>query len=129
MTKRSLSLYTKDILDSIEKIEEFIEGMDFDKFQDDDKTSSAVIRKLEIIGEAVKQLPDEIRDSYKKIPWKEMAGMRDKLIHWYFGVDYEIVWNVIKEEIPQLKPILKEIADKITAGDAKTSGQTEADRH
>lgn len=86
MTKRSLSLYTKDILESIEKIEEFIEGMDFDKFQSDDRTSSAVLRKLEIIGEAVKQLPDEIRDSYKKIPWKEMAGMRDKLIHWYFGV-------------------------------------------
>ena len=129
MTKRSLSLYTKDILESIEKIEEFIEGMDFDKFQSDDKTSSAVIRKLEIIGEAVKQLPDEIRDSYKKIPWKEMAGMRDKLIHWYFGVDYEIVWNVIKEEIPQLKPILKEIADKIEVDDAETSVQDETDSH
>jgi uncharacterized protein with HEPN domain len=129
MTKRSLHLYAKDILDSIEMIEEFIKGMDFDEFQSDDKTSSAVIRKLEIIGEAVKQLPDEIRSGYEKIPWKEIAGMRDKLIHWYFGVDYEIVWNVIKEEIPQLKPILKEIADKIAAIDAETLAQDEEANH
>jgi len=115
MIKRSLKLYAKDILDCIDDIEKFIEGMDFDRFQDDDKTSSAVIRKLEIIGEAVKQLPEQIRNNYKEVPWKEMAGMRDKLIHWYFGVDYEIVWNVIKEEIPQLKPVLKEILDKIAA--------------
>ena len=89
--------------------------MDFAQFQGDNRTSSAVIRKLEVIGEAVKQLPEEIRNNYKEIPWKEMAAMRDKLIHWYFGVDYEIVWNVIKEEIPQLKPVLREIFDKIAA--------------
>jgi uncharacterized protein with HEPN domain len=115
MTKRSYKLFAKDILNAIEKIEEFIDGMDFDQFEDDDKTSSAVLRKLEIIGEAVKHLPDHIKENYKGIPWKEMAGMRDKLIHWYFGVDYQLVWNVITEEIPQLKTQLKEVFDKIPA--------------
>ena len=81
-TKRSYKLFAKDILHAIEKIEVFIDGMDFDQFEDDDKTFSAVLRKLEIIGEAVKQLPDQIKKNYRGIPWKEMAGMRDKLIHW-----------------------------------------------
>jgi uncharacterized protein with HEPN domain len=117
MTTRSYKLYAKDILDSIEKIEEFIDGIDFDGFHEDDKTSSAVIRKLEIIGEAVKQLPAQIKDNYKGIPWKEMAGMRDKLIHWYFGVDYELVWNVITEEIPRLKSKLKKIFNEIDTVD------------
>jgi uncharacterized protein with HEPN domain len=113
MTKRNYEFYAKDIQESIYLIEQFIEGMDFNKFQVDDKTSSAVIRKLEIIGEAVKQLPDEIKEKYNEIPWKEMAGMRDKLIHWYFGVDLEVVWNVIREEIPRLKPLLRDAFDTL----------------
>lgn len=118
MTKRSYKLFAKDILEAIDKIEVFIDGIDFEQFQADDKTSSAVLRKLEIIGEAVKHLPDKVKENYKGIPWKEMAGMRDKLIHWYFGVDYQLVWNVITEEIPQLKVQLKELYDKIPPNDA-----------
>ena len=72
--KRDLKLYVKDILDSILAIEKFVEGMDFEEFREDDKTSSAVIRKFEIIGEATKHIPDEIRQKYPDIPWKEMAG-------------------------------------------------------
>ncbi len=68
-------------------IETFIAGMDLDTFRTDDKTASAVMRKLEIIGEAVKQIPDEIRQKHTQVPWKEMAGMRDKLIHFYFGIN------------------------------------------
>lgn len=70
---------------------------------EDDKTSSAVIRKLEIIGEAVKNIPDEIKKKNTEIPWKEMAGMRDKLIHVYFGVDYNLVWQTIKNRLPNIK--------------------------
>ena len=70
--------------------------MDFREFCADDKTSSAVIRKLEIIGEATKNIPDNIQKQYPNIPWREMAGMRDKLIHFYFGVDYKLVWTTIK---------------------------------
>lgn len=106
---RNSKLYLKDILDSMEKIDNFVGNMKYEEFLEDDKTSSAVVRKLEIIGEAVKNIPDEIRNVYLDMPWREMAGMRDKLIHWYFGVDYEIVWKVIKEDIPNLKPKFQKI--------------------
>ncbi|MBL7092901.1 DUF86 domain-containing protein [candidate division KSB1 bacterium] len=95
---RNPKLYLNDILSSIDKIFEFIQGFDFEDFVDDDKTSSAVIRKLEIIGEAVKNVPDEIKNQYPDIKWREIARMRDKLIHWYFGTDYDIVWKVLKDD-------------------------------
>jgi uncharacterized protein with HEPN domain len=100
---RNYRLYLKDILDAIDSIESFVSGMDLAMFQADDKTSSAVMRKLEIIGEATKQVPDEIRKAHAAIPWKEMAGMRDRLIHFYFGIDYQLIWRAIKERLPQIK--------------------------
>lgn len=106
---RDYTLYLKDILAAIDSIEEFITGMDLDTFQTDDKTSSAVMRKLEVIGEAVKQIPENIRLRYSQILWKEMAGMRDKLIHFYFGVDYHLVWRTIKERLPQIKQEIQRI--------------------
>jgi len=114
--KRDYMLYINDILDSILKIEEFVSDMNYKEFVDDDKTSSAVVRKLEIIGEATKNIPKEIRMKYKEIPWSDIARMRDKIIHFYFGVDYEIVWKVIKERLPevkqQIKRVLKELEDE-----------------
>ena len=109
--KRDYSLYIKDILDCIERVEEFVGDMNFDEFLVDDKTSSAVVRKLEIIGEATKNIPKSITQKYEEIPWKEMARMRDKIIHFYFGVDYEIVWNVIKERLPEIKPTILQILE------------------
>jgi len=106
---RNHSLYLKDILNAIEAIEKFVEGMEFDGFKQDDKTSSAVIRKFEIIGEATKKIPATLKKKYPEIPWKEMAGMRDKLIHFYFGIDYKLVWQTIKHRIPQIKPVIRKI--------------------
>lgn len=106
---RDSTLYLKDILDAMEAIESFVEGMDLDEFQRDDKTSSAVIRKFEIIGEATKNLPDGVKNKNPDLPWREMAGMRDKLIHFYFGVKYDLVWHTIKDVIPQIRPVLIEI--------------------
>lgn len=110
---RNHKIYLKDILTAMEGIEKFVEGMDFEKFKEDDKTSSAVIRKFEIIGEAAKHIPDEIVQKYSQIPWKEMAGMRDRLIHVYFGVDYKLVWRTVKERLPELIPLLKKAMEEI----------------
>ena len=106
---RDYTLYLKDILAAIESIEGFIAGLDLDTFQTDDKTTSAVMRKLEIMGEAVKQLPEEIRQEHSQVPWKEIAGMRDKLIHFYFGIDYPLVWNAITERLPQVKQEIQKL--------------------
>ncbi len=107
--KRDFRLFIKDILDSIEHIEHFIGEMDFDKFSQDEKTKSAVVWKIGVIGEATKNIPKAIRDKYKELPWKEMARMRDKISHFYFGVDYKIVWEVIKRRLPEIKPIIQRV--------------------
>jgi len=107
--KRKASLYIEDILDAITKIHEFTINMSFKEFIDDDKTASAVIRKIEIIGEASKQVPKEIIERFSEIPWSSMAKMRDKIIHFYHGVDYEIIWEVINKDLPNLKPKLENI--------------------
>ena len=106
---RDYKLYLKDILSALDSIERFTAGMDVAAFQTDDKTTSAVIQKLEIIGEATKQIPDEIRQNHPYVPWKEMAGMRDKLIHFYFGVDYQLVWRTITERLPHVKLAIQKI--------------------
>ncbi|HEW92275.1 MAG TPA: DUF86 domain-containing protein [Thermotogaceae bacterium] len=111
--KRKSSLYIKDLLEAMEKIEEFTQGMSFEDFIQDDKTSSAVVRKLEIIGEAVKQLPKEVRDRFEEIPWSSLAKTRDKIIHFYHGMDYEIIWRIIKEELPLLKSSFEKIHIKL----------------
>ncbi|MFH1539237.1 MAG: DUF86 domain-containing protein [bacterium] len=91
MKEREFGDYVQDIFDSITAAEEFVEGLEFKDFKKDRKTVFAVIRAIEVIGEATKNLPESFRKKYPEIPWKDMAGMRDKLIHEYFGVDVEIL--------------------------------------
>ncbi len=106
---RDYRLYLGDILKSISKIERFVDGYDFEAFKADDKTVSACVREIEVIGEAAKQIPSEITSQYINIPWSLMAKMRDKMIHWYFEIDEEIVWKVIKEQFPSLKADIEKI--------------------
>jgi uncharacterized protein with HEPN domain len=101
--KRRYSLFVEDILDAITWIEQFTKDMDFEQFQADEKTKTAVVKKLEILGEAAKNIPKAIRVQQKQLPWTDMAKMRDKLSHEYFGVRYDIVWKVVIEKLPGIK--------------------------
>ena len=107
--KRDYTLYLKDILESCRFIQEFVNGFDYDQFISDEKTVSAVVQKLEVIGEASKNIPDEIKQKAPDITWKEMAGMRDRLIHAYFGIDYKLVWETIKVFINELSNTIEEL--------------------
>lgn len=105
--------FLNDILDSIEKIEKYCHNMAYDQFLQDEKTKDAVVRNLEIIGEAAKNIPDNIKEISSETAWKSMAGMRDKLIHEYFGVSYSTVWETVKGDLPLLKESIRELYDTI----------------
>jgi len=105
MTERQYLDYIQDIVESVNDIKSFVSNMDFNAFCSDKKTINAVIRSLEVIGEASTKIPPEISDRYPAIPWKHMRVMRNKLIHEYFGVDKAILWQVATDEIPPLGPI------------------------
>ncbi len=114
MTKkeRKYRLFLEDILTSMNRIAEYIKGLDFNEFKSDYKTVDAVIRNFEIIGEASKNLPEELKKKYPEIPWNEMYLMRNRISHEYFGVDYEILWDVASNYLPENKSQIEEILKK-----------------
>jgi uncharacterized protein with HEPN domain len=107
--KREIGDYIEDIISAMDKAIDFVKGMSYEEFTRDDKTAFAVIRALEIVGEAIKNIPSDVRKNYPEIPWKDISGMRDKVIHEYFGVKLDIVWTTVKGEIPTLKPLFEKI--------------------
>ena len=113
MSERSIRLYLEDILDSIDKIEEYVEGLSFEDFRGRPMIIDAVIRNFEIVGEAVRHIPEQVRKENPEIDWKSIVGMRDVVTHHYFGVDLEIVWGTIQRRLPELKKRIKEIISKI----------------
>ncbi|MCM8820992.1 MAG: DUF86 domain-containing protein [Candidatus Omnitrophica bacterium] len=107
--KREIGDYIQDILDAMNAAEEFVRNMNYEDFTADKKTTYAVVRAIEVIGEAVKNIPEEIRKKYPEIPWREMSGMRDKVIHQYFGVNPKRVWETVQRDIPSIKPLFEKI--------------------
>lgn len=114
--KRDVSIYLKDVVENMERAETFVKGMRYDEFAKDERTHYAVIRCIEIIGEAIKHTPRTVQQKYPQIPWKDIAGMRDKVIHFYFGVNLERIWLVVKEDIPKIKPLIKKALGDLCSG-------------
>ncbi|HID27893.1 MAG TPA: DUF86 domain-containing protein [Methanosarcinales archaeon] len=136
MSKRGDIEFLKDINEAIKRIEAYTDRMDYDDFLNDIKTQDAVVRNIEIIGdlnpryarvykpqlrwglnrEAVKNISSDIKKKHKNIAWKKIAGMRDRIIHFYFGVNWDIVWDVVKNKLPELQKEIKMLIDKECGG-------------
>lgn len=115
MPPRDWTMRIRDILDSIDRVQRYTAGMTFEAFCADDKTIDAVVRNFEIIGEAARHIPPDIEARYPHVPWVEMRGMRNLLIHEYFGVSLSILWHTLTHNVPPLPPLLQTILDETDA--------------
>lgn len=105
--------YFSDILEAMQRIISYTGGLSYEQFMEDRRTQDAVVRNIEVIGEAAKRLSSSLKKQHLTIPWRDMAGMRDKVIHDYFGINYDIVWTVASEEIPKLLPGIAGVLEKL----------------
>ena len=103
--------YLRDMLENAEKALSFIGGLDYETFRSDDKALYAAIRALEIMGEAARNVPEELRGANPQLKWREIAGMRNKLMHEYFGINTRVVWRTLQEDLPEIIPILRRMLE------------------
>ncbi|CCI35127.1 MAG: DUF86 domain-containing protein [Microcystis sp.] len=113
MTQREFRDFLQDILEAICQLEKMTQDLSFEEFSTKIEIFLSAVKLIEIIGEAVKNIPDEVRVNYPNIPWKNIAGMRDKLVHEYWAIDEKVVWKVIQNNLPQLKRIIISIIEKL----------------
>lgn len=109
MKKRDVRFFVEDILESIEKIEKYLAHFTKKQFLDSDQLQDAIMRRLGIIGEASKNIPDEMKKDFSNVQWRQIAGTRDILVHDYFGIRLERIWNTVKEDLPKLKIKITEL--------------------
>ncbi|WOF15436.1 DUF86 domain-containing protein [Methanoplanus sp. FWC-SCC4] len=113
MSKRDITLFLEDITEAAGRISDYIDNYSKKEFENDQKTIDAVVRNIEIIGEAVSNIPEDFRDKYPHIPWKRIVGVRNIVIHKYFGVDTNTLWVIINEQLPGFKSEISEIINNI----------------
>jgi uncharacterized protein with HEPN domain len=116
MSERADGDFLREIQEAVRRIQVYTDAMAYDRFLADIKTQDAVVRNLEIIGEATKNLSAQLREKYPDVPWRGMAGIRDRLIHHYFGVNLDIVWNIVTVELPLLKSQIEKILQNEQGG-------------
>ena len=109
MKKRVYKMFVEDILEAMDKIERYIKDLRYEEFVKNEMVVDAVIRNLEIIGEASRNIPEDAREKHPEIPWKRMIGLRNIAIHEYFGIDLSIIWEIITKNIPETRPVIKEM--------------------
>ena len=107
--KKDPKFYLGHIRDSINHINRYTKGLEKEEFLKNNLVQDAVVRNIEIIGEAVKNLPKDFTNKHKEVPWKDIAGMRDRIAHFYFGIDYALVWDTVKKDIPELKKQIQKL--------------------
>jgi uncharacterized protein with HEPN domain len=107
MSHRSIELLIEDLWEAVEKVERYTVGFDHDSFVQDEKTIDSVVRNFEIIGEAANKLPPEFRENHPDVQWKKILGLRHRIVHDYFDIDVEIIWQIIEKDIPALKQNLQ----------------------
>jgi uncharacterized protein with HEPN domain len=113
LKRREYRDYLHDILNAVNDAESFVGDMNLEQFTQDRKTVNAVVRSLEIIGEAAKNISADMREKYDEVPWKKMAAMRDRVIHGYFGVDNKTLWSTVRNDLPPLKQIVKKMLEDL----------------
>ena len=116
MSKRPVDLLLNDICQSIDRIEQYIKNLSFDNFSNDQKSVDAVTRNLEVIGEAANRLPNDFKEKYSEIEWYKVVGLRHRIVHEYFGIDLEIIWQILHKDLPELKRKLTQIMKNEDAG-------------
>jgi uncharacterized protein with HEPN domain len=127
MSKRDWQILFEDIIESIEKIEQYTKGIGFDDFAMNSMIIDAVVRNIEIIGEASKNVPSQVQEKYPHIPWRKLAGIRNRIVHEYFGVDISIIWYIVTNELSQLKQWIRDALKNNESGETeeKETGQTQ----
>lgn len=121
MSKRDVRLFLHDMLEAIEKVERYTSGLSFAQFESNDLVVDAVVRNLEIIGEAAKFIPPELRARYDAVNWSRVVGFRNIVIHAYFDVDVEIVWTIATQRLVELKPVLEQMLQEEASGSGNGS--------
>lgn len=112
MSKRVVQLLICDMLEAIDRIDMYVRGLTDDQFYKDSKTSDAVVRNIEIIGEAANRLPEDFKSQHVEMDWRKVVGLRNRIVHDYFGIDLQIIWNIIVQDLPELKQILSQFKDE-----------------